>query len=82
MEITIKKTIEEKVQISLPAYYKTSAHQFKIYSDTHCISVTEAGIHQLHADLPFAIDAKESTELEFMEFYKKVNNQLHEIVNL
>lgn len=86
MEITITKKVEliEKVQIELPAYYKTIAHQFKIISEQHCICVT-VGVNTVkmetaHAELPFNVGATESTENEFNDTFMKVMSELKNLI--
>jgi hypothetical protein len=78
MDITVTK------KITLPAYYKTIAHQFKIISQEHCVCVTlnkgSQGIQILHADLPFDVDAERSTETEFNFAFKKVSNEIQNLI--
>jgi len=78
MEITVTK------KITLPAYYKTVAHQFKIISQEHCICVVlnkgSQAIQILSADLPFNVDAERSTETEFNFAFKKVSNEIKELI--
>jgi hypothetical protein len=67
MEITVKQTVEVKHQITLPAYYKSLACHFKIYSEENCICVTLTEIGIKHAGLPFGLEyITESTEQEFL----------------
>ena len=67
MEITVKQTVEVKHEITLPAYYKSLACHFKIYSEENCICVTGAEIGIKHAGLPFALEnITECTETEFL----------------
>ena len=86
MEITITKKVEliEKVQIELPAYYKTSAHQFKIISEKHCICVTigvdNIQIMKSHAELPFNVGAIESTENEFNDAFMEIASKLKDLI--
>jgi hypothetical protein len=78
MEITITK------KITLPAYYKTVAHQFKIISQEHCVCVTLVkngqGLQIMHANLPFDIDAERSTESEFNYAFTKVSNEIQNLI--
>jgi len=86
MEITITKKIEviEKVQIELPAYYKTIAHQIKIISEKYCICVTigvdNIQIMKAHAQLPFDIKANESTEQEFNDAFMETMSKLKNLI--
>ena len=85
MEITIKKTIEEKHEIKLPAYYKSRStlFHFKIYSDANCVCVYEDEIGIKHAGLPFALDQiLESTEEEFLNAYTKAKTRIDEVIKL
>jgi hypothetical protein len=67
MEITLQKTVKVKHQITLPAYYKSLACHFKIYSEENCICVTKSEIGIKHAGLPFALEnITECTETEFL----------------
>ena len=78
MEITVTK------KITLPAYYKTVAHQFKIISQEHCVCIVlikgSQAIQILSADLPFNIDAEISTESEFNYAFKKVSNEIQNLI--
>lgn len=78
MEITITK------KITVPAYYKTSAHQFKIISQEHCVCVVlikgGQGLQITHANLPFDIDAEKSTESEFNYAFQKVTNEIQNLI--
>jgi hypothetical protein len=71
MKITTKKTIEEQVEITLPAYYKskTGYFHYKIYSEENCLCVYENEIGIKHASLPFNIESVQSTKEEFLEGY-------------
>jgi hypothetical protein len=73
MKITTKKTIEEQVEITLPAYYKSKSGYFhyKIYSEENCLCVYENEIGIKHAQLPFNIGAIQSTKEEFLAGYNK-----------
>lgn len=87
MEITIKKTVEEKHEIKLPAFYKSSAHHYKIYSNENAICVTKlsvwGGITIVNSGLPFQTDAVECTENEFLNAYDLTKNELERIsINL
>ena len=86
MEIRVTKKVEviEKVQIELPAYYKTIAHQFKIISEQHCICVTVGAntvkMETAHAELPFNVSATESTETEFNDAFMQVMSKLKNLI--
>lgn len=81
MIIKTKKTVEVETEISLPAFYKTTAHRFKIYSDTNCICVTNnQEISVKHSQLPFNIGAVESNEVEFLTAYNQTLLILNQLV--
>jgi len=86
MEITIKKTVEEKHKIKLPAFYKTIAHHYKIYSETNAICVTKmtvwGGIGIVQSQLPFETGAVECSENEFLNAYNSTINELDLINNI
>jgi len=83
MKIKITKKVEviETVEIKLPAYYKTIAHQYKIISEKHCICITlNDGIQKLHAELPFDVKAIESTETEFNDAFMETMSKLKNLI--
>lgn len=84
MEITVKKTLEEKVVIELAAYRKDSVHVYKVYSSLKCIKVCHLkgyeSISHTYAALPFEYETTESTESEFLNMYNKVNSELCQLV--
>ena len=81
MKIKTKKTLEVETEITLPAYYKTCAHRFKIYSEKNCICVTnDQEIAIRHAELPFNIGAVESTDKEFLTYYNNALSNIKKIV--
>jgi hypothetical protein len=79
MKITTKKTIEEQVEITLPAYYKskTGYFHYKIYSEENCLCVYENEIGIKHAGLPFDILSEPSTEDEFLAGYNRALSNLN-----
>lgn len=80
MEITIKKTVEEKVVIILPAYFKDICNVYKVYSSVNCIRVCYSegfeSISNTYAGLPFEMEAPESTEEEFNEMFNTIKDKL------
>jgi hypothetical protein len=86
MEFTIEKKTElvEKVKIQLPAYYKTTAHEFKIIDQHYCICVTHASdnvqIQKTYSELPINIEADKSTEAEFNDAFMKVISELKNLI--
>jgi hypothetical protein len=83
MKLTIKKITQEQVEINLPAYYKTSVHYFKIYSEKKCICVTNMNDHYeiglKHAELPFDVGAEISNKEEFEQGFEKVQLEINKI---
>jgi hypothetical protein len=84
MEITIKKTVEEKVQISLPAFFRSKTQHFyyKVYSEDHCIQVYDGEIGIKHATIFMVLDYEFCTEQEFNEMFNKVNNELCQLATV
>jgi hypothetical protein len=80
MEITVKKTIEEKVKLELPAYFKDSAHVYKISADETCIVVTTSyeyfSISKCATTLPLNTNAEPTTKAIYEQGYEKVLGEL------
>ena len=76
MEITITKTILEKVQLELPAYFKNLAHVYKISADQTCIQVCTVddyfSIGKCHHSLPMVTNSQPTTKEFYNQEYKKV----------
>jgi hypothetical protein len=76
MEITITKTILEKVQLELPAYFKNLAHVYKISADETCIQVCTVddyfSIGKCHHSLPMVTNSEPTTKEFYNQEYKKV----------
>jgi hypothetical protein len=79
MKITTKKTIEEQVEITLPAYYKSKSgfFHYKIYSEENCLCVYDNEIGIKHAGVVFVIDYEPCTEDEFLEGYNRALSNLN-----
>jgi len=86
MEISIKKTLEEKVQITLPYFTRTLCHYYKVYSEDYCICVTNLdgykAVQIQNASLAFASKYEVSNESEFLDMYNKINDELCHIATL
>ena len=85
MEIRIKKTIEEKVNVALPFYRKDNCHHYKVYSENNCIQVTDldtysCGIQIGHIGLAISETNVECTQEEFEEAFNKVKEQLTNLI--
>ena len=85
MEITVKKTIEEKVNVELPIYRKSNCHHFKVYSESECIYVTDLDVFSFaiqkgDASLALAERNIECTKEEFEEAFNKVKEQLINLI--
>ncbi len=85
MEIIIRKTIEEKIQINLPEYVQFSGQYTKFLDKDWCLVIddwgTSSGIgiswKPKSQHNPFGNDGwKFITEAEFNEVYNKVSEQL------
>ena len=76
MEITVTKTIIEKVKLELPAYFKNIGHVYKISSDETCIQVCTVNnyysIKKCDNTLPFATNSEPTTKEFYIQEYKKV----------
>lgn len=86
MEITTKKTVEEKVQITLPYFTKTICHYYKVYSEDYCIAVTNLdgykGIQIQQSSLAFASTYEVCTEQEFNEMFNLINSELCQLATV
>ena len=84
MEITIKKTVEEKVQISLPAFFrsKSKIFHYKVYSEKHCIQIYDEEISVKHASIFTVLDYEVCTEAEFLDKFNEVNNILCQLATV
>jgi hypothetical protein len=84
MEITIKKIIEEKVNVELPFYMKSNCHHYKVYNETNCIQVTDLGNNSAiqigHIGLAISETNVECTQEEFKEAFNKVKEQLTNLI--
>ena len=80
MKIIINKTVEEKVELILPAYFKNTAHVYKISKDETCIQVCTVNeylsIAKCHNTLPLNTNAELTTEKLYTQEYKKVLQML------
>ena len=76
MEITVKKTIKEKVKLELPAYFKNLAHVYKISSDETCLQVCTVkdyfSIGKCHSSLPILTNSEPTTKAIYNQEYKRV----------
>lgn len=83
MKLTIKKTTEQEVEITLPAFYKNSASIVKIFSEKYCLAVSysdsflEIGLK--HSELPFNVGMVECTKEDFEQAYNEVSLKLNKI---
>jgi hypothetical protein len=80
MEITVKKTIEEKVKLELPAYFTNCAFVYKISLDESCMQVCtiedSLGIQKCFNTLPL----NTSTEPTTKEFYDQEFKRVLELI--
>ena len=86
MEITIKKTVEEKVQITLPAYIKGVCHFYKVISENKAIQVTTLEGHQsINETSPivaFSNTKEKCTKEEFNNAFNQIKEKLCDIATL
>ena len=84
MEITIKKTVEEKVQISLPSFFrsKSKVFHYKVYSEKHCIQIYDDEISIKHATIFTILDYEPCTESDFLNKFNEVNNILCQLATV
>ena len=78
MEITIKKTVEETINIELPAFFRSKSKHFyyKVYSEDYCIQIYADEIGIKHASIFTILDYEPCTESEFLDKFNEVNSQL------
>ena len=78
MEITIKKTVEEKFNIELPSFFRSKSKVFyyKVFSQEHCIQIYDKEIGIKHASIFTVLDYEPCTESDFLDMYNKVNSEL------
>jgi hypothetical protein len=83
MKLTIKKTTEQEVEITLPAYYRNLSTIVKIFSEEKCICVTDYDsyleISLKYAELPFNVGMVECTKEDFKQAYNEVSLKLKNI---
>lgn len=59
VKTTIKKTVQQEIEIKLPCFVRTDYHFYKIYSEEKAIGVylsTEPSISVMSVNVPFAMD--------------------------
>ena len=78
MEITTKKTVEETINIELPAFFrsKSKVFHYKVYSEKHCIQIYDEEISVKHASIFTVLDYEVCTESEFLNKFNEINSQL------
>jgi hypothetical protein len=80
MKIKVSKTIEEEVELSLPAYRKGVCHYYKIISDKLAIQVTDlenwSAISQVGTSIAVSTGKDECTEEEFNAKYEEISHIL------
>lgn len=76
MKTTIKRTVEEEVDVTLPCYKKTSAHYVKIIDENSVIVVSRvcelSGIEFSDFNVSSWLDKHDSTEEEFTQNFNEV----------
>jgi len=75
--------VVETIEIKLPAYRKSTANYFKIFSEDRCIKVSLMEgweeISQTTTQVAFMYET-ESNEQEFLEAYKKAQEILNSLI--
>lgn len=83
MEITVKKEIEQKVEITLPAYYKSSCHYIKIIEEKKVLVVGSSANTEsinLYWFIPFNFENLEQiTEDVFYGMYNNVKYKFDQL---
>ena len=80
IKIETSKKVTSYKEIELPYYSKSICHFYKVYSEKHCISVTDLtehesiGIH--HSSLALGSDNKKSSEAEFKKAFDRISKIL------
>jgi len=86
MKLKVEVKEVKEVEITLPAFFKSSCQYYKIYSEKNCIAVCELNgnytIMQAHAELAIHGEHVEITEKEFNSAYKRVENKLKNLTRL
>ena len=91
MKTTIKKTIEEVVEIQLPYFFKTAPYNVALISETEAICVCRTDNHEitLYRSSKYALEVfhdmekKETTEDEFLEAYGIAMDKInHTVLNI
>ena len=89
MEILVKKTTEEKVEIKLPYYCKSSCFAFSVLNEDQAIQVfysvyNSATIGTVHAGLAFStsLGCTPCTKEEFNSMYIAASGKLQDMINL
>ncbi len=84
MKITSKKTVEETINIELPAFFRSKSKVFyyKVYSEKHCIQIYDDEISIKHATIFTILDYETCTESEFLDEFNKVNNTLCQLATV
>jgi hypothetical protein len=83
MEITIEKTVKEKHDLQLPAYFKTNCHEAKLISETEAVKVCtlqgheEISICSTESILQYLHIWYKSNSDNFITAYKKTANHLN-----
>ena len=84
MKITTKKTVEETINIELPAFFrsKSKIFHYKVYSEKHCIQIYDEEISVKHASIFTVLEYEVCTESEFLDKFNEVNNILCQLATV
>jgi len=80
IKIESTKTVVTHKEIELPYYSKSICHFYKVYSEKHCISVTDLTEHESicnqDSSLAFGSGNKKSNEAEFKKAFDRISKIL------
>ena len=84
MKITSRKTVEVEIDIPLPAFIRSKSKVFyyKVFSEDHCIQISDDEIGIKHASIFTVLDYEFCTESEFLDMYNLTNEKLCHIATL
>jgi len=77
MKITVNEVVSKEVEVTLPAYRKSSCHLYKVISETEVVQITTLGGHETIEVNPFTQNALRedleiATEKEFYDAFSEV----------
>jgi hypothetical protein len=80
IKIETSRKVTSYKEIKLPYYSRSICHFYKVYSETHCISVVDLTEHESigiqQSSLALSSENKKSSESEFKKAFDKINTLL------